>query len=146
MKNADIVIKDFDIDNYRERALVWNLKSREAYIYERRELTYFDGVDLVQYDEDGRSYVKAEKGVFNEKSHIMTVEGNVVVISQNGRRLYTEYLKWNEKSGKLTTDRPVKIIFPEGDIIYGNNGMIGDQRLDRIEILDAEGVHMTEGE
>ena len=39
----------------------------------------------------------------------MTAKDNVVLTSENGKRLETEELIWDEKKNKIYTDRKVKI-------------------------------------
>lgn len=140
--DTDVVISNFEVSSYQKNKLTWQLKSEEAYIFDKKKQTYFRGINLVQYENNKKSYIKAGKGSFDEKSRTMTVEENVEVVSHNGRRLYCEYLEWNEKTGKIISNKPVKVIFSEGDIIYGKHGMVADQRLERIEFFSAEGVHL----
>jgi hypothetical protein len=59
--------------------------------------------------------------------------------------IYTEKLFWNSEQEELTTDQPVKIIYPNGEIIRGT-GMKSNGSLSRIVIYHPVGIHPPEKE
>lgn len=84
----------------------------------RTELT--NGVELVFFGPDGQegSRLTARKGNINPASGRMTVEEEVVFVNTQGEKLETEFLAWSQDSGRVYTDRPVKVT-RDRDIIYG---------------------------
>lgn len=84
----------------------------------RTEMT--DGVELTFFGPDGHagSQLTARRGEIQPDRNRMVVEEQVVFINAKGERLETEQLTWDQDSGRVYTDRPVKVIRVR-DIIYG---------------------------
>jgi LPS export ABC transporter protein LptC len=143
--DSDIMIKDFETNNYKEKRLLWNMKSEKAYLFNNTGDTEFVKVNVINYDADGTTTTaRGNKGRFYQKERVMELENNVIVRAANGRKLYTEFLTWTENTKTMDTNRYVKIIFPEGDVIIGLNGMTADQGLDKIIIHQGIGYHPPE--
>ena len=90
--------------------------------YEERDEYDFDqNIQVLFYDKQGKlkSSVKADSGFMNESRKDMEVFGHVVAHSDSAdMTLYTERLIWNEKSGKIISDKAVKIT-TDMDTLYG---------------------------
>ena len=138
---SEVTIKDFETYSYKGKRVRWILRADLAYLIPEKNIIKFDNIDFDFFEKPKQKIsMKGEKGVFHETKRVMDIEKDVRVVSHNGRKLFTEKLTWNEKTGKLTTDKDVKILFPEGDVIQGK-GLIADQHLNKITILEGQGYH-----
>jgi len=84
----------------------------------RTELS--DGVELAFFDTTGvqRSVLTARRGLILPKQKRMEVYEQVVFVNSKGERLETEQLTWDQDSGRVHTDKAVRI--QRGpDIIHG---------------------------
>lgn len=79
-----------------------------------------DGVELTFFNADGRegSRLTARRGRMEPAANRMVVEEKVEFVNTAGDKLETEFLAWGQDSGKVYTDRPVKVTRSR-DIIYG---------------------------
>ena len=84
----------------------------------RTELS--EGMELVFFDRLGRpgSKLTARRGVIEPELARMRVSEQVVFTNTAGDRLETEELTWAQDSGRVFTERPVKITRAQ-DIIFG---------------------------
>ncbi len=141
MAGADAVIHSFEAHGYSSEHPIWHLRSKEAYIFQKDGLTHVFGVNIDYYGSDGKvsTFIKGEKGLLDKNKGTMRIEGNVEVVSQNGKKLTSDYLIWFDKEKKLKTDAPVRIETPEGDIIRGRS-LIADQKLDKLVLNAATGI------
>ncbi len=78
------------------------------------------GVELSFFNADGHpgSRLTARRGHIDPQTRNMTVEEEVVFVNTRGEKLETEYLAWSQDSGRVYTDRPVRVTRAR-DIIYG---------------------------
>ena len=74
----------------------------------------------------------------NDADKTMEARKDVVVVNEKGDKLETEYLKWDEKSGMISSPEFVKITTPD-EIIYGN-GFESNQDFSRYRIFDIKGI------
>lgn len=68
----------------------------------------------------------------------MEARNQVVVVNAKGEKLETEYLKWDEKSGMISSPEFVKITTAD-EIIYGN-GFESNQDFSHYRIFDIKGI------
>lgn len=104
----------------------------------RTEMT--DGVELTFFDTTGNagSQLTARRGEIQQERNRMVVEEQVVFINAKGERLETEQLTWSRDSGRVYTDRPVKVTRAR-DIIYGQ-GLDAAQDFSRYTIRKITGT------
>lgn len=108
---------------YSDSGLVRN-RVRAATIEEyngdepRTELS--GGVELTFFNPDGspNGVLTARKGSILQKEKRMQVDQQVVFTNARGEKLETEQLTWDQDSGKVHTDKPVKVT-RANDIIFG---------------------------
>ncbi len=79
-----------------------------------------NGVELTFFDLQGRTTgrLTARRGRILPANNRMQVDEQVVFINVKGEKLETEQLNWAQDSGRVFTDRPVKVTRAR-DIIYG---------------------------
>lgn len=99
-----------------------------------------DGVELTFFGPDGHagSQLTARRGEIQDEFKRMVVEEQVVFINGKGEKLETEQLTWDQDSGRVHTDRPVKVIRSR-DIIYGQ-GLDAAQDFSRYTIRKITGT------
>jgi LPS export ABC transporter protein LptC len=94
------------------------------------------GLKVDFYDPDGSiaSYMTAEYGISYPDKKEIIVRRNVEILNVKGEVLNTEELRWDQRTGKIITDRFVKITTK--DQIITGQGLISDQSFTDWEILE----------
>jgi len=109
--------------------------------FESRDSTMAYVVDINSYDSLGNvaTHVVGDSAIIKEADGRFTIFGNVVVTTEDGMKLETDYLHWNSKTDRIYTDAFVRITTP--DEVLRGWGMEADRRLKRYKIL-----HQVSGE
>lgn len=105
-----------------------------------------EGLFVQFYDSTQKvsSFIKANYCIYDEKKKLWTAENDVVSVSDEGDTLNTEFLIWNEVTGKIYSDRYVRITNKDG-IIHGK-GFEANQDLTGWEIKNPSGTINFENE
>ena len=79
-----------------------------AYFYENTQVTELRRVKVTFYDSKGAesSTLTSKTGTYRWQDGAMEADGNVVVISPDGRRLATERLRYDNATNTISTDQP----------------------------------------
>ncbi len=98
------------------------------------------GLKVDFYEKDGRiqSYLTADYGISYPDDKKIIVRNNVEILNVKGERLNTEELHWQQDSGKIYTDRFVRITTK--DQIITGTGLVSDQAFSDWEILNVSGT------
>ena len=85
------------------------------------QLELFDDVNVDVFDENfqQKSLIKSQSAIVNEKENKIKADGNVVVISDDGKILMTDSLTWDNNSDKIYTDANLEFITSDSDTLYG---------------------------
>lgn len=104
-----------------------------------------DGVELLFFNPDGTvgSRLTSRRGAMDPATGRMTVEEKVEFVNTKGEKLETEFLAWSQDSGRVYTDRPVKITRAR-DIVYGQ-GLDAAEDFSRYTIRRITGTLFIEG-
>jgi LPS export ABC transporter protein LptC len=102
------------------------------------EVNFFDSLGNVDAN------VKCEHAIHYPEKQILILTKNVVVVNIEGDRLNSEYLIWNAKTKKITSNDFVKIT--TGDEIMYGDGFEADQDLTNYEIRNIKGIISVEDE
>lgn len=99
-----------------------------------------NGLQAIFYDRqlNVKSKLNADYGIRSEREQKMEARKNVVVVNQNGDRLNTEHLIWDEKKQKLLSDEFVKITTKD-QIIYGD-GFEANEDFTKYKIFKTRGT------
>ena len=116
----------------------WQMFSNEVdpYWYFPKGL-YVERFDsLLQVD----GHIVADTAYYFEKKELWHAIENVVVKNAEGTIFETSELFWDQKIpqntvGAFYTNKPVKIVKPEGTVLYGENGFVADQSLIHIRFF-----------
>ncbi len=98
------------------------------------------GLKVDFYEESGeiQSYLTAEYAISFPEENRVIVRNNVEILNVKGEMLNTEELKWDQKRGKIYTDRFVKIT--TRDQIITGQGLESNQSFTDWEILNVSGT------
>ncbi len=91
-------------------------------------------VRLYLFDESGDSsaVMVADSLVFREQEGFLDAYRNVVVTTEDDKRLRTEHLTWNQSDRKIRTRRFVRIRTPK-EVVQGN-GLVADENLETYQL------------
>lgn len=135
-KRVELIYSDSAIVKAKLRAPILKLVKVENPFYEMPEGLYVEfykgGIGKIE------STLKADYGIKYEKTNLIEVRKNVVVVNSIGEKLETEKLTWNEKSGKIYTDQFVKITRKD-EVLFGE-GLEANQQFNRYKILKLKGT------
>jgi LPS export ABC transporter protein LptC len=115
-----------------QRAL---LEADTAFTYEDNSRTELRKVRSTFYTETGlrNGTLTSREGTYNVRSQNMEARGNVVVVSDDGRRLETPQLKFDTGRNEISGDSAFVMTRP-GDILSGI-GFVADPALTHIRVL-----------
>jgi len=111
--------------------------------YENKEqrgiLKLPNGLKVIFYDSLGReeTVLTAKYGERFDELQRIEVKYDVVVITADSEKLYTDHLIWDERANRVYSDVFVKIITPD-KIIWGD-GFESDERFDKYKIFKIKG-------
>lgn len=78
------------------------------------------GVHVTLYDDSGkRSYVVSDYAINYAKTHIIDLQGNVKITTDDGNKLETEQLFYDQKNEWFYTEKKFKFTNKEGSLLEG---------------------------
>jgi len=111
--------------------------------YENKEqkgiIKLTDGLQVVFYDSLGNkeTLLTAKYGERFDELQRIEVKYDVVVITADSEKMYTDHLIWDERANRIYSDVFIKIITPD-KIIWGD-GFESDERFNQYKILRPKG-------
>lgn len=131
---ADQEIDGFTLTQTREGEKLWVLSAVRGLVYDEADRVELERVRVDYFDDDGtvRSTLNANEGVLKRRTSDMEARGNVVVVAKDGTRLVTERLTWNERTGKIESDRFVRVT--QGEDVFTGIGLEADPDLKNIKV------------
>lgn len=130
----DQEIEGFRLTQTREGEKLWVLSASRALVYEEADRVELERLRVDYFDDEGgvRSTLTASQGVLRRRTNDMEAQGSVVVVAHDGTRLVTERLTWNERTGKIESDRFVRVT--QGDDVFTGVGLEADPDLKNIKV------------
>ncbi|MBL4752631.1 MAG: LPS export ABC transporter periplasmic protein LptC [Flavobacteriales bacterium] len=112
----------------------------EHYIHDEPYVELTEGINLVFYNQYGdiTSHLTANYAINFEKEARLEAKGDVVLINEDGEKLNTEYLIWNQRTEQIYSHVFVKITTAD-EIIMGD-GFQAHQSFDKFKISDIHGT------
>ena len=131
---ADQEVDGFTLTQTREGARVWSISADHALVYDDADRVEMIDLRVDFFDDDGevRSTLTANEGILARRTSDMEVLGNVIVYAADGTILTTVRLTWNERKGKVESDRPVRVT--KGDDVMTGVGVEADPDLKNIRV------------
>jgi LPS export ABC transporter protein LptC len=130
----DQEIERFTLTQTREGERLWTLSAAQASVYEDAGRVEMTGVRIVYFDGKGnvRSTLTAANGLLMRHTNDMEALGNVVLTAADGTRLTTERLSWTERTGKIESDRLVRVT--QGEDVFTGVGLEADPDLKNLKV------------
>jgi LPS export ABC transporter protein LptC len=115
---ADYRIREIHINETLEGNLRWTLDADQADVFDKEQRTVMRKVVVRVFSREAVWTVTADEGTLDNDKRDVEVQGNVVVTSNDGLRITTPQLVWQNKERYLHTDQAVTITRP-GTTITG---------------------------
>jgi LPS export ABC transporter protein LptC len=105
--SADQVLEGFSHYVTNEGILRSRVEADTAFFYEPTQVTELHHIKVVFYDVKGAesSTLTARRGIYRWQDGSMEAQGNVVVVSPDGRRLTSEVLRYDNATNMIATDK-----------------------------------------
>jgi LPS export ABC transporter protein LptC len=106
--SADQVLEGFSHYVTNEGVRRSRVEADTAFFYEPTQVTELHKIKVVFYSLKGEegSTLTAKRGTYRWQDGSMQADGDVVVISPDGRRLKTETLRYESATNTIMTDKP----------------------------------------
>jgi LPS export ABC transporter protein LptC len=143
---ADQVVFNLETDMKDMGVLRARLHADTAHIWEDAATTLMFPVHLRLYDENGgeSAQLTAREGELDSRTNAMMARGNVILVSsEQGRRILTEELHYDPRTGRIWSD--VHTVFYDGETRAEGQGFRSDQRMHDVEIFKSTGENIPFG-
>ncbi len=129
-QEPDQTISDFSLSGFGEAGeRTWEISGRSADIF-RDEIKLQDFVGTLYGRE--KIILTAEQGNFNKLQNKVHLEDNVVITTESGAELTTDYLDWDRNTSQVETEAPVDI--KKDNIGVSGLGLKGDTELNNVDL------------
>ena len=138
LRTTDVssLISDSGITRYRMNAKEWLVlgKAKEPYSYFRQ------GVYVEKFDSlfNVEASVKADTAYYWDKKGLYKLIGHVSILSQEGKKLDTSILYFDQKEDQIYTDEYFEL--EEGDKIITGIGFKSNQNMTKYKIFNSQGT------
>ena len=138
LRTTDVssLISDSGITRYRMNAKEWLVfgKAKEPYSY------FPQGVYVEKFDSlfNVEASVKADTAYYWDKKGLYTLIGHVSILSQEGKKLDTSILYFDQKEDQIYTDEYFEL--EEGDKIITGIGFKSNQNMTKYKIFNSQGT------
>ena len=138
LRTTDVssLISDSGITRYRMNAKEWLVfgKAREPYSY------FPQGVYVEKFDSlfNVEASVKADTAYYWDKKGLYKLIGHVSILSQEGKKLDTSILYFDQKEDQIYTDEYFEL--EEGDKIITGIGFKSNQNMTKYKIFNSQGT------
>ena len=138
LRTTDVssLISDSGITRYRMNAKEWLVfgKAKEPYSY------FPQGVYVEKFDSlfNVEASVKADTAYYWDKKGLYKLIGHVSILSQEGKKLDTSILYFDQKEDQIYTDEYCEL--EEGDKIITGIGFKSNQNMTKYKIFNSQGT------
>ena len=138
LRTTDVssLISDSGITRYRMSAKEWLVfgKAKEPYSY------FPQGVYVEKFDSlfNVEASVKADTAYYWDKKGLYKLIGHVSILSQEGKKLDTSILYFDQKEDQIYTDEYFEL--EEGDKIITGIGFKSNQNMTKYKIFNSQGT------
>lgn len=132
-----ISLKQVHMMETREGSTLWEIRADQVEVDEREGLTILtrgaDPIRIAFFSPQGKATCEANRATLDLKTKDVSLEGKVVVRSEQGMELRTEQLRWAAATRRLQTDQAVTI--SRGGLVSRGQGMEAETDLERVRIF-----------
>lgn len=107
-KEAEFAIefKGTELKEERDGKLIWKLKADRVNIDKDKNVMSIEGAECI-FNDNGMSLdVNADSAIFNKNENVLYLKGSIKGHSDDGTSIKAENLKYESKTGILSSDRP----------------------------------------
>ena len=106
------VSRGFALTQTRQGQVQWELKAATGEIFEGGDVVDLTDLHVDFFDSTGakEGTLTAKHGKIRQKENKMDVDGDVVLVSEDGSTLKTTHLVWSDDENRITTDAFVEIV------------------------------------
>jgi LPS export ABC transporter protein LptC len=105
---VDLQVRNVRFTEVGDSGMKWEIIADTARYLKKENLALFDKVTVKLVNKDARTYVMSgDRGRFNTESRDMQIEGNVVIVSEEGDRFTTDHLQYRHALKLIETEDPV---------------------------------------
>ncbi|WP_455243830.1 LPS export ABC transporter periplasmic protein LptC [Petrachloros mirabilis] len=142
ISQADAAISHFSFTQTKGDQVQWQVKAREARLFEQDKKAVLDGVEVTLYGSQGREMtVQGDEGTLDTatKDFILKNRSEPLIIrTESGYTIYTNYVTWKDETREFRTEEPVRIV-GHGLEVKGR-GLLGHMDTEEFHVL--EDVHV----
>lgn len=144
LEGSTIAIRDYLRYAYdNEGKLKWKLKASETYYFQKEAKTILLNIYAEQYeDKKIKAKLWAKKGEILQDSNLLKIEGEIKIITNDGKTILAEELVFNTDEQILRSEKNVTIQ-TKGTTIQGV-GLEADKNIDKYKILKPKGISVGE--
>ncbi len=123
-------INEFHLSGFSDKGeKTWEISSKSADIFSK-QIKLTDIVGKIYGQEE--IVLTAEKGNFDRAQNKVHLEKNVVIATESGAKLTTDYLNWDNQTSLVTTDAAVDI--KKDNVVTTGVGIKGDVELRTVDL------------
>lgn len=128
--------------------VVANMLAPKFLDYSNRKFSYSEfpeGVTVYFYEEDKKSTITADYAIRYDKTGLVDMRGNVVLLTSDSTELLAEQVYWDQTANWIFSDSPYRIRFNDGSY---NDGSSFDSNKDFTTFLSRKntGVQLIDNE
>ncbi len=117
-----------------EKQIKWIMDAREVKFSEDKMTIIFHDFQLKIKPQNGTSLeLEGDEGIYSRHSKKIDLTGNLKGSSENGYTIMTDHAVVNEKTGRITSDRRIKITGPFLSVV--GKGLTADLGKRRFKVL-----------
>lgn len=106
--NVDLQIKGFVYTEVGKAKAKWEVKAESATYDKKQNLAVMDKVQIRLTTSDGKVFtMSADKGRIQTEKKNIEIDKNVVIVSDNGDKFFTDHISYSDAEKKIYTDAPV---------------------------------------
>ena len=133
-----IVIQNPIINSFKNNYRNIHIIAKKAELFQKQNITNLyivEGEVFSAQEKIPSSWFRAEMGILNQNKRILVLQKDVMIELQDGKKIVSEELTYNESTGIISTDSAVIITDIDASKILGS-ALQYDMNKDRLQISD----------
>lgn len=134
---ADARLSKFIFTQSKGEVIQWQVQAKQAHLFEQEKRAVLQDVAVILYGAEGNEVtVHGDEGTLDTATKNFVLanhEEPLVVETKSGYTIYTNHLKWTEKTKEIRTDDSVRIVGHGLDV--KGQGLLGRMESEEFEIL-----------
>ncbi len=136
---ADLTLTGVSYTRSSEGRVKWVVHADSARLYEQKKLILMDNVTIDFFTSSGdKVIVIADSGEYDTAKEQMLLKGHVKVVSQQGERLFTNSLRFNQKKALIWSYD--KVLIQTGDMEIKGKGFEYDLKRGKFTVKRQKAV------